>query len=109
MKKKTVIITIVVVILIAITGIVYVWQGSEMVQVQTHSFLLDKGYTNSDIKTIEVEHSFVNLILSHDEWTSIVVFMDEPEVKYYFKWKGNAITGAGVSGEISDKSKLKQF
>lgn len=107
MKKKRVIIVSVVVILVAIAGIIYVWQGSEMVEVQTHSYLLDKGYTNVDIKTIDVDHSFVNLILSRNEWTSTVVFMDEPNVEYHFTRKKKAIVSAGVSGDSPKKNELK--
>lgn len=107
MKKKLMIISVAVVIFLVVAGIVYVWQGSEMVEVQTHSYLLDKGYTNADIATIEVKHSFKNLILSYDEWTSTVVFTDEPKVRYHFAWKDNAIVEAGVSGEIPDKNDLK--
>lgn len=108
-KKKPVIVAAIIIIIVAAIGLVYLWQGMEMVEVQTHSFLLDKGYTNADIVTIEVEHSFVNLILSRDEWTSTVVFVDEPDVQYHFTWEENAIISTGVSGEISDKSGLKPF
>lgn len=109
MNKKPIVIAILAAIIIAVVGITYLWQGSEMVEVQTHSYLLDKGYTNADIATIEVEHSFVNLIMSYDEWTSTIVFVDQPDVQYHFAWKDSAIVSTGVSGEILDKSKLKQF
>lgn len=109
MKKKLAAIAAAVFLVIAAAGMVYVWQGSEMVEVQTHSYLLDKGYTNADLATIEVEHSFMNLILSNDEWISTVVFMDEPKVQYHFTWKDSAIVSAGVSGEILDEDDLKHL
>lgn len=109
MKKKQVIIAAVAVVIMGMIGITYVWQGSELVEVQTHSYLLDKGYTNADISTIEIKHSFLNLILSYNEWTSTVVFMDEPTIQYHFTWKDSAIISAGVSGEILDKANLKTF
>lgn len=109
MKKKSIIITAVVIIAIAAIDIAYVSLGAELVEVQTHSYLLDNGYTNADISTIDVKHSFVNLILSYDEWTSIVVFMDDPAIQYHFTWEDNAISSTGVSGEISDKNDVKSF
>lgn len=105
-KKKTIIISAIIIILVVAIGIVYVWSSSERIEVQTHSYLLDKGYTNEDISTINVSFSFVALLTAKCEWTSAVVFMDELDVKYYFTLEKDKIVSAGISGEAPEKSNL---
>lgn len=107
MKKKAITISAIIIILVAVIGIIYVWSGLERVEVQTHSYLLDKGYTNADIATIHVKFSFVNLVSTKNEWISTVVFMDEPDVKYRFTLENDKIVSAGVSGEAPNKSEFK--
>lgn len=106
-KKKLGILTAIIIIVVAAIGLAYVWPSLERVEVQTHSYLLDKGYTNADISTINVKFSFANLFTAKSEWTSTVVFMDEPDVKYYFTLEDGKIVSAGVSGDSPAKSELQ--
>jgi hypothetical protein len=42
------------------------------------------GYKETEIKDIDVIHSFLNKLLSYDEWWVSVTFADETEVKYNY-------------------------
>lgn len=109
MINKKRIILAAIIVLGAICATFYVWQGKEKVEVQTHGYLLDKGYTNEDIATIQVQYSFVNQFSSYDVWTSAVEFMDQPKVTYHFAWREETIVSTGVSGEVAEKGELKDF
>lgn len=109
MKKKLIIIAVILVIVFAAAGGFYVFSGLERVEVQTHSYLMDKGYTNEDIKTINVNFSPFDFSLSYNGWTSTVVFADEPEIEYHFVYKDEKISGNGFTDKGALKGNLKQF
>lgn len=109
MKKKSVIIFATIIIIIAIAGGLFVFSGLERVEVQTHSYLLEKGYTNDDIDTINVNFSLLNWNLSYMGWTSKVEFIDEPDVKYEFILDGEKIVANGVTGKMPAQGALKHF
>lgn len=109
MKKKSIITFAAIIIIISIAGGLFVFSGLERVEVQTHSYLLEKGYINDDINTINVNFSLFNWNKSYMGWTSTVAFMDEPDVKYKFILDGEKIVANGVTGKIPEQGALKHF
>ena len=69
-------------------------------------YLEEKGYMHTEIQSIDVNHSFLNIILSYNEWSIAVVYTDEPTSIYYYHIKNGSIVEDGVSG-TTDKEDLK--
>lgn len=109
MKKKLIITAITLVFVLAVAAGIYVFSGFQRIEVQTHRYLLDKGYSNSDISTIKVDFPFVSPNLSYNGWTSTVVFSDEPGVKYHFILVEGKIKSNGFSCKGVEPKKLEQF
>lgn len=107
MKKKTFIIIVIVFLLLVLSSFVYVSIGTNKIDNQMREKLETKGYLDQDILKIKVNHSFLNILLSYNEWNIMVEYVDEPEVLYSYTVKDGEIVFAGVSGNIPDKNKLK--
>jgi len=110
MKKKTVIILSIVLILLVALGVGALIKISnnkvEQMEGKMWEYLADNGYAESEIKSVEVKHSFLNAILSYNEWTVDVVFMDEPTSVYKYTVENGKIVQSGVSG-TTNKEDLK--
>lgn len=63
-------------------------------------------YTAEQIKNIDVNHSFLNIILSYNEWIIKVQYVDEPNAIYSHTIKDGKIVETGVSDDV-DKEDLK--
>lgn len=101
---KTRLIVIAIVLLMTIIATIgYIVMGSAKIHDKAQEYLKHKGYTQTEITNIDVKHSFLNIILSYDEWVIIVKFTDEPDTIYSFTYKDKAIIIRGVSGAISRK------
>jgi hypothetical protein len=61
-------------------------------------YLDERGYVQSEIQSIDVNHSSLNIILSYHEWSIAVVYVDEPTSIYYYHIKNKNIVEGGVSG-----------
>lgn len=59
-----------------------------------------------EISNIEVNHSFLNLILSYNEWNISMQYTDKPGAIYHYSWKDGEIIEGGISGNV-DKEDLK--
>ena len=105
-KKKILIIWT---LIITISMVLYVLLGTINVKSKMDRYLTDKGDTASKIESVKVRHSFMNLLLSYDEWGIEVRYYDEPDVIYYYKYKNKEIAPAGVSGKGAEKSELKNL
>lgn len=107
MKKKAFIIIIIAVSLLVLSSFVYVSIGTNKIENQMRETLKTKGHSDEDILKVNVTHSFLNILLSYNEWSIMIEYVDEPEVLYFYSIKNSEIVGAGVSGNIPDKNKLK--
>ena len=106
-KKKMIILGILsgmAVITIVCTS--YVTIGSARREKNVSEYLHTKGYSDSEIRSIEVQHSFLNIVLGYQEWNVMVEFEDEPTVFYHYGFNENAeVSQGGISGGSSDKEK----
>ncbi len=101
MKKKYIwMIILGVALLIAIGSIViYKEVASNNIERKTYEFLRTKGYTNNDIDDVEVKHSFINKILSYNEWRIFVEFEVEEDIIFAFTYRNDEIIIQGVKSE----------
>ena len=104
LAKNIVSIIIACALLITMGG--YVIIGSSNVEKKAWDYLEIKGYQEEKIQSLEVTHSFLNVILSYDEWKIKVVYADEPTSTYSYRIVDGKIVEGGVSGTI-DKEDLK--
>lgn len=103
-SKGTIFVAIVAIIILSC--VIYVFAGTKACEELIWDYLEEKGYKHTEVQSIDVKHSFLNIILSYNEWTIAVVYTDEPTSIYYYHIKdGNLIEG-GVSG-TTDKEDLK--
>lgn len=106
MKKKTLIIIGVIIMAVLLGAFLYVGIGRSSIENKMWDYLKDNDYEETEIASIEVKHSFVNILLSYNEWTIDVVFEDEPTTIYKYTLKDGIIVESGVSG-TTDKEDLK--
>lgn len=106
--KKKVFLAIGIMVMLLIFGVItYVSVGTNKAENQMKLYLQDKGYDDAEIANIDVTHSFLNIVLSYNEWVITVKYVDEPDVNYIYTIKDDQIAVAGISGGIIDKEDLK--
>ena len=105
MKRKGIILTGIVAVII-LSCAIYVFAGTKKAEKLMWVYLDEKGYTTTEIKSIDVNHSFLNIILSYNEWNIAVVYSDEPTSIYSYHIKNDSIVECGVSG-TTNKEDLK--
>ena len=103
-KKNIVPILIVCTLLVIMVG--YVIIGSINIKKKTWEYLESKGYQVKEIQSLEVNHSFLNILLSYDEWKIKVIYTDEPASTYSYRYVDGEIVEGGVSG-TTNKEDLK--
>ena len=82
----------------------YVHSGEKTRHEATLTYLKEHiGYDQNEIKSVEVEHTLMSLILSYDPWIIIVVFEDEPNAIYYYHYEDGVISQSGLSGSTPDE------
>ena len=106
MKKKVITGCCILLVLIILGRFLYVGIGRSNLESKMWDYLKQENYTESDIQSIEVKHSFANILLSYNEWTIEVVYEDEPTSVYKYTLRDGSIVESGVSG-TTDKEDLK--
>ena len=100
MKRNNVFITS---ITIFITFIVIlclnVFIQQKFIKTYTYTELEYRGYTAQDVSEIKIMHSYLNKLLSYNEWRISVEFEKEPEILFWFTYRDNKIVFQGVSSE----------
>jgi hypothetical protein len=95
MKKKTLSVIIVAIILAIILGIFsYVSVSKIHISRKMEDYLTNRGYIGS----VEVKHSFLNVALSYNEWVIWVRYNDEPKAIYFYTYQKGSILPTGVVG-----------
>jgi hypothetical protein len=107
MKKRLTII-VASILVIALTCFIYVLGGTKNSEKLMWEYLKAKGYAAEQIENIDVKHSFLNILLSYNEWIIRVQYVDEPEAIYLYTIKDGQIKDAGISGSV-DKEDLKHI
>ncbi len=106
MKRKGLVIAICIAVVIILTCFIYIFAGTKNAEKLMLEYLDKKGYAQSEIQSIDVNHSFLNIILSYNEWSIEIVYADEPTSIYYYHIKNDNIVEGGVLG-TNDKEDLK--
>ena len=110
-KKKTALIisaVVLVIIVFALSLNVFVMQ--EFIKTYTYAELEYRGYTAQDVSEIKVKHSYVNRILTYNEWIISVEFEKEPDILFQFTYRDDKIIFEGVSSEpMLDKEELLDY
>ena len=109
MKNKFNIFLIILFILIGIT-VSYKLIAGNHVKYKAYDFLETKGYTKNDISNIEIKHSFLNKLLSYNEWRIFVEFKSEPNVIFAFTYRNKNIIKQGVTSDrLLDKDEIRKY
>ena len=108
MKSKRLYMSIGVLAVFVLSGFVYIFTGTKNSEKLMQEYLEAKGFSTAEIQSIDVNHSFLNAVLSYNEWNIQVQYADEPEAIYIYTVNNGQINEAGVSGSV-DKEDLKHI
>ncbi len=92
--------------LIIIGSVLYVSIKKKDIEQKMWHYLAQENYSEEDIHSLKIRHSFMNIILSYNEWTVEVVYKDELTSQYIYTIKNDEIVESGVSG-TTNKEDLK--
>ena len=111
MKRNRIMIGIVIVFMVVLVGLcLNVFVQQKFIRTYTYTELENRGYTSQDIEKIEIKHSYLNRLLSYNEWRISVEFEQEPEVLFWFTYRNDAIVFQGVSSEpMLDKEEILDY
>ncbi len=100
MKKQKLFIIIIIILLLLIVGLwLNVFIQRKFIKTYTYTELENRGYTAQDVSEIKINHSYLNKILSYNEWRISVEFEKEPDILFWFTYRDNKIVFQGVSSE----------
>jgi len=111
MKKKKLFITIIIILLLLIVGLcLNVFIQRKFIKTYTYTELENRGYTAQDVSEIKINHSYLNKLLSYNEWRISVEFEKEPDILFWFTYRDNKIVFQGVSSEpMMDKESTLDY
>ena len=97
-------------IMIAVALYLNVFVQQKFIKTYTYTELEYRGYTAQDIGEIKIKHSYLNRILSYNEWRISVEFVGEPDVLFWFTYRDDKIIFQGVSSEpMLDKEDVLDY
>lgn len=111
MKKKKFLITFIIILLLLIFGLcLNVIIQQKFIKTYTYTELENRGYTAQDVNEIKINHSYLNKLLSYNEWRISVEFKTEPNILFWFTYRDNKIIFQGVSSEpMLDKDEILDY
>ena len=111
MKKKKVFTTIIIVsLLFTVVLCLNFFVQQKFIKTYTYTELENRGYTAQDVSEIKIKHSYLNRILSYNEWRISVEFEKEPDVLFWFTYREDKIVFQGVSSEsMLDKESILDY
>ena len=65
----------------------YIIIGNLRMRKLLYRHLKNQGIAKSDVRSVIVMHSFFNLLLHRPEWEIEVMFKDEPDAVYFYKYR----------------------
>ena len=111
MKRKKiskVILTALFLFILALSLNVFVQK--KFIRTYTYTELEYRGYTAQDVSEIVIKHSYINRILSYNEWKISVEFEKEPDVFFWFTYRDDKVILQGVSSEpMLDKEEVLAY
>ena len=82
----------------------------KFINTYTYTELEYRGYTAQDVREIKIKHSYLNRILSYDEWIISVEFKEEPDILFQFTYRDDKLILQGVSSEpMLDKEEILDY
>lgn len=106
-KKRALIISMGVFVVIVLVLSLNVFIMQKFIKTYTYAELEYKGYTAQDVSEIKIKHSYLNRILSYNEWIISVEFEKEPDILFQFTYRDDKIIFEGVSSELMlDKAEI---
>ena len=109
-RKKIIILGIIVLIVIILIMYLNVFVQRKFIKTYTYTELEYRGYTAQDIREIKIKHSYLNRLLSYNEWRISVEFEKEPNILFWFTYRDNKIVFQGVSSEpMLDKESVFSY
>lgn len=111
MKRKVVFITTIIVVATMILVLcLNVFIQQKFIRTYTYTELEYRGYSAQDVHEIEIKHSYVNLLLSYNEWRISVEFEKEPGILFWFTFRDDKIVFQGVSSDpMLDKESIQEY
>jgi len=107
-KLRMAMILVLIVFLVVLCLNVLVQQ--KFIQTYTYTELEYRGYTAQDVSEIKIKHSYLNRILSYNEWRISVEFKEEPDILFWFTYRDDQIIFQGVSSEpMLDKEEVLDY
>lgn len=108
MNRKKMIIGALILIVAALCLNVFVQQ--KFIKTYTYTELEYRGYSAQDVSEIKIMHSYLNRILSYNEWRISVEFVEEPNILFWFTYRDDKIIFQGVSSEpMLDKESILDY
>lgn len=109
-RKKMFIATITVLIVLIGMLCINVFVQQKFIRTYTYTELEYRGYAARDIREVKIKHSYLNRILSYNEWRISVEFEEKPDVLFWFTYRDNKIVFQGVSSEpMLDKESVLDY
>ena len=110
-NRKTVFITTIMVLIVFIVVLcLNVLVQQKFIKTYTYTELEYRDYTAQDVSAIKIKHSYLNRILSYNEWRISVEFEKEPDIFFWFTYRDNKIIFQGVSSDsMLDKESVLDY
>ena len=109
-KKKAYMISAVVLAAIVFALSLNVFVMKKFIRTYAYTELEYRGYTPQDVREIKIEHSYLNRILSYNEWIISVEFRKEPDILFAFTYRDDKIIFEGVRSEsMLDKEEVLAY
>lgn len=109
-KKKVFMISVVVLVVILFALNLNVLVMQKFIKTYTYTELEYRGYTTQDVSEIKITHSYLNRILSYNEWIISVEFKKEPDILFEFTYRDDKIIFEGVSSQpLLDKEEILDY
>ena len=111
MKRKT-LFRVALIAMIAVIALLClnVFIQQKFIRTYTYTELEYRGYTAQDVREIKINHSYLNRILSYNEWRISVEFEKEPNILFWFTYRDNKIIFQGVSSDpMLDKEEVLDY
>lgn len=109
-KKKALMISAVVLVVIVFALSLNVFVMQKFIKTYTYTALEYRGYTSQDVSELKIKHSYLNRILSYNEWIISVEFKKEPDILFQFTYRDDKIVFEGVSSEpMLDKEEILNY
>lgn len=101
MKNRFITITVLICVITALLT-VNVSLSRKIIYRNTVEEIVRQGYSESDIKNIEIYHSYINRLLSYNEWRIAVEFNKVEDASFWFTYKKGKILYQGVNSPDKD-------